>query len=334
MRFCGIKFTATGLVCALLTIAAAGEPYEVVRGTATNVTPSPRPGIAYSNTNGTARFGFPYHPTAQVGDDVTLIGRGLLSAVRLSIYNPDDVDPNDCTKSSIESVDATVIITRQSDHVEIGRFTRTLEFGTGDDALPPGQFGYWTLSDLAGENIVLDDRDLVLSVRFTNLVWSDPGCIGFIGQAAFFDPNGCATGEWTSTMNPAGISRDTFAINGALGWFLGGCPWVANFYWELSVEDFERFPTTVDRRPEFPVPSAIYWFNPAVRDFGGGYDEWRSDLPDPVIYDVGFPYVFATDPHAVPGHECLGWVMRKLDGTSEREYAYTTTLPRHRRVRL
>ncbi len=293
----------------------------------------PVPAVVYSNTNGSPRAAYVQAVGTEVGDDVALIGGGILKELQFTCYNPDQLDPNEpnsCDKSAIEGLDVTIVIRRADSGVELGRLTRQLIYGSGLEALHPGHFVHCTLTELDADpnsTIHLTTPDIIVAAIFDNVVWSDPGCTGPVGQVTYFDPNGCATDTWAPTPNPTGTSGDVFAIDGALGFSLGGCPTVANFYWEITVADLEPFGTTVDRLPAFPAPAARYWFDPPIAGFGGGSGNWRGELPEIVPFLESSHYLLRTDPNAISDHACLGWVFRELDGTSAREALPETPIP-------
>jgi len=176
----------------------------------------------YDNTVNGPLFGFSQNPGALIADDLTLDFTGapgnILEDLSFVIYN------SSASTALMDSCDVDISIFNY-DPVLGYQYTATVTFAGLTPGLPPGYFTTYYADGLCSYGIALN-TDLLMGIQIYNTQPGvQPGTIGYnppvIGSSAdlFYLDNTVAT--------PPGTN---------VGWYwFGGPPYVANFYWGVSV---------------------------------------------------------------------------------------------------
>ena len=170
--------------------------------------------ITYDNTTTSAGIASAADLGVLFGDDISMIGAGQLQALSFSIWNDSDAT------TPLETIDVEFQFLNPLDLSVIDSFTFTgldLTDNGADPGLEPGYSGFYTISNLAAENIMLPKR-FVAALVFSNNVGGGPR----FGQSVYHPPT-------------AGWSGDRFYRAGSWYYF-GGDPY-ASFYFAFEVDN-------------------------------------------------------------------------------------------------
>lgn len=170
------------------------------------------PLFAYTTTSGAT--------VNEVGDDLDMIGGGVLEEVTFSVWNGMSSTsplPNQLTSADLELNFYSGVL----DANNVMNYSWSGGFSLDNVALglAPGYFTLLTVNQLQSLNIALTPN-IIASLTITDL----QGGSTKAGQVAYNPPT-------------IGSSYDMFMKNGQLGWWFGGPPYIANFAWEIKVPE-------------------------------------------------------------------------------------------------